>query len=74
MKLVTFTQSGKQSYGFVDNDTITDIGQTLASTHPDLKSLNGDEYAKLISSTPRETSSSPTSALLTSCSNSVSFQ
>ena len=50
MKLVTFTQSGKQSYGFVDNDTITDIGQMLASTHPDLKSLIGDDYAKLISS------------------------
>ena len=50
MKLVTFTRSGKQSYGFVDNDTITDIGQTLASTHPDLKSLIGDDYAKLISS------------------------
>ena len=50
MKLVTFTQSGKQSYGFVDNDTITDIGQMLASTHSDLKSLIGDDYAKLISS------------------------
>ena len=50
MKLVTFTRSGKQSYGFVDNDTITDIGQMLASTHPDLKSLIGDDYAKLISS------------------------
>tara|TARA_Y100000588_G_scaffold106022_1_gene115962 strand:- start:49 stop:903 length:855 start_codon:yes stop_codon:yes gene_type:complete len=50
MKLVTFTRSGKQSYGFVDNEKITDIGQTLASTHPDLKSLIGDDYAKLISS------------------------
>ncbi len=50
MKLVTFTQSGKQSYGFVDNDTITDIGQTLGNTHPDLKSLIGDDYPKLISS------------------------
>ena len=50
MKLVTFTQSGKQSYGFVDNDTITDIGQTLSSTHPDLKSLISDDYSKLISS------------------------
>ena len=50
MKLVTFTRSGKQSYGFVANATITDIGQTLASTHPDLKSLIGDDYAKLISS------------------------
>ena len=50
MKLVTFTRSGKQSYGFVDNDTITDIGQTLGNTHPDLKSLIGDDYPKLISS------------------------
>ena len=50
MKLVTFTRSGKQSYGFVDDEKITDIGQTLASTHPDLKSLIGDDYAKLISS------------------------
>ena len=37
MKLVTFNQSGQQSYGFVDNDTIIDIGQTLGNTHPDLK-------------------------------------
>jgi len=48
MKLVTFTQSGKQSYGFVDNGTITDIGQTLGDTHPDLKSLIGDDYPNLI--------------------------
>jgi len=48
MKLVTFTQSGKQSYGFVDNDAITDIGQTLGNTHPDLKSLIGDDYPNLI--------------------------
>ena len=50
MKLVTFSRSGKQSYGFVDNDTITDIGQTLSSTHPDLKSLISDDYSQLISS------------------------
>ena len=50
MKLVTFNQSGQQSYGFVDNDTITDIGQTLGSTHPDLKSLISDDCSKLISS------------------------
>ena len=50
MKLVTFSRSGKQSYGFVDNDTITDIGQTLGSTHPDLKSLISDDYSQLISS------------------------
>ncbi len=50
MKLVTFNQSGQQSYGFVDNDTIIDIGQTLGNTHPDLKSLISDDYSKLISS------------------------
>ena len=50
MKLVTFSRSGKQSYGFVDNDTIIDIGQTLGNTHPDLKSLISDDYSKLISS------------------------
>ena len=49
MKLVTFSRSGKQSYGFVDDDTITDIGQILSSTHPDLKSLISDDYSKLIS-------------------------
>ena len=50
MKLVPFNQSGQQSYGFVDNDTIVDIGQTLGNTHPDLKSLISDDYSKLISS------------------------
>ena len=50
MKLVTFNQSGQQSYGFVDNDTIIDIGQTLGNTHPDLKSLISDDYSQLISS------------------------
>ena len=50
MKLVTFNQSGQQSYGFVDNDTIIDIGQTLGSTHPDLKALISDDCSKLISS------------------------
>ena len=50
MKLVTFNQSGQQSYGFVDNDTIIDIGQTLGSTHPDLKSLISNDCSKLISS------------------------
>ena len=50
MKLVTFNQSGQQSYGFIDNDTIIDIGQTLGNTHPDLKSLISDDYSKLISS------------------------
>ncbi|GIS88861.1 MAG: hypothetical protein CM1200mP18_15710 [Gammaproteobacteria bacterium] len=25
MKLVTFTRSGKQSYGFVDNEKITEL-------------------------------------------------
>ena len=50
MKLVTFTRSGEQSYGSVDNDIITDIGQVLGNTHPDLKSLIGDDYHKLIAS------------------------
>ena len=50
MKLVTFTRSGEQSYGSVDNDIITDIGQVLGNTHPDLKSLIGDDYHKLITS------------------------
>ena len=50
MKLVTFSRSGNQSYGVVNNDTVTDIGQTLGNTHPDLKSLIRDDYSKLISS------------------------
>ena len=45
MKLVTFNNSGQQSYGIIDNDTISDIGQTLGSTHPDLKSLISDDYS-----------------------------
>ena len=48
MKLATFTQAGEQSYGVVKNDTITDIGQVLRDTPPDLKSLIGRDYHKLI--------------------------
>ena len=48
MKLATFTQAGEQSYGVVKNDTITDIGQVLGNTYPDLKSLVGSDYHKLI--------------------------
>ena len=60
MKLATFTQAGEQSYGVVNNDTITDIGQVLGNTYPDLKSLVGCDYQKLIANS---TDASPDIAL-----------
>ena len=60
MKLATFTQAGEQSYGIVKNDTITDIGQVLGNTYPDLKSLLGCDYHKLIANS---TDASPDIAL-----------
>ena len=60
MKLATFTQAGEQSYGVVKNDTITDIGQVLGNTDPDLKSLIGRDYHKLIANS---TDASPNIAL-----------
>ena len=60
MKLATFTQAGEQSYGVVKNDTITDIGQVLGNTYPDLKSLIGRDYHKLIANS---TDASPKIAL-----------
>ena len=60
MKLATFTQAGEQSYGVVKNDTITDIGQVLGNTYPDLKSLIGRDYHTLIANS---TDASPNIAL-----------
>jgi len=39
MKLVSFSQDGRESYGILTGDWITDLGARLGSTVPDLKSL-----------------------------------
>ncbi|MDX1736531.1 MAG: fumarylacetoacetate hydrolase family protein, partial [Halioglobus sp.] len=39
MKLISFIHAGRASYGILDGDAITDLGQRLGDQYPDLKSL-----------------------------------
>jgi 2-keto-4-pentenoate hydratase/2-oxohepta-3-ene-1,7-dioic acid hydratase in catechol pathway len=45
MKLVSFVHAGRASYGALTDNTIRDVGASLGSTFPDLKSVLGDASA-----------------------------
>ena len=53
MKLVSFTHNNAPSYGILNGDNITDLGQRLDDSYPDLKSLiaAGIDKAALVEQT-----------------------